>query len=70
MADDDYLTRKAAAAYLAKLGCPVAPKTLENLAANDNAGRGPSFTRAMTRIVRYRRADLDAWAARNMKRVE
>lgn len=70
MADDDYLTRKAAAAYLAKIGCPVAPKTLENLAVNGNAGGGPSFIRVMRGIVRYRRADLDTWATRNMKRVE
>ena len=70
MADDDLLNRKAASAYLDKLGCPVAPKTLRNMAANDNAGKGPSFFRFRWKTIRYKRSDLDAWARKEIRRVE
>lgn len=36
----------------------LSAKTLENLRLQ---GGGPSFSRLGYRIVRYRRADLDAW---------
>lgn len=70
MADDDLLTRKAASAYLEKLGCPVAPRTLSNLAANDNAGKGPPFYRFRWKSIRYKRSDLDLWVRKEIKRVE
>ena len=70
MAADDLLNRKAAAAYLTKLGCPVSPKTLAVKATNGNAGRGPPFFRYTWHAVRYARKDLDDWASKNMMRVD
>lgn len=70
MADDELLTRKAASGYLIKLGCPVSPRTLANMASNDNAGNGPAFIRFRWKTVRYKRADLDAWAVKEAVRVE
>ena len=64
---DKLLTRKEAAAYLERIGCPrVSVRTLEKWAANGNAGRGPSFTR-LRKMVGYRKSDLDAWAYREAK---
>jgi hypothetical protein len=68
-ATTEWLSRKEAAIYLKRLGCPIAPKTLENLASNNNAGCGPPFTRIGWKCVRYLRTDLDAWASRRMVRV-
>ena len=59
---DDWLSRKEAANYLASIGCPVSARSLEKRAANNNEGRGPSFTRVGWRTVKYQRRDLDAWA--------
>lgn len=70
MADDDLLTRKAASSYLSKLGCPVSPRTLANMASNDNAGKGPPFIRFRWKTVRYKRSDLDAWALKETVRIE
>ena len=70
LADDDLLNRKMASAYLERLGCPVAPKTLANLAANDNAGRGPPFFRFRWKAIRYKRSDLEIWAKKEIRRVE
>ena len=67
---DDQLSRKEAAAYLTKLGCPISAQTLANMACNDNAGGGPGFLRFRWRTVRYRRGDLDEWAKRQSVRVE
>jgi hypothetical protein len=58
----EWYSRKEAAGYLASIGCPVSVRMLENRAANNNAGRGPSFTRIGWRMVKYHRRDLDAWA--------
>lgn len=61
----EWLTRKEAAAYLTKIGCPISSRTLDNLARNNNEGNGPSFIRIGTgewRRVRYRITDLDQWA--------
>ena len=69
-ADAEWLTRKEAAKYLATLGCPMSPKTLANLAANGNAGKGPPFTRARWTIARYTKGDLEAWAESQMRRVK
>lgn len=71
--DDDLLGRKAAATYLQRKGCRTSPGTLANLAANENAEQGPPFTRYRRKgrnYVSYRRADLDAWAAKKLRRVE
>lgn len=68
--ESDWLTRKEACAFLGRLGCPVSPRTMGNWASNGNARRGPPFTRARWRIVRYQRGDLREWAKRETVRVE
>ncbi len=65
-----WLTRKQAAAFLADIGCPISPKTLAIKAVNNNAGKGPAFTRSGWRSVRYEPADLRAWAATQIVRIE
>jgi hypothetical protein len=60
----EWLTRKEATALLAELGHPMAPQTLANLAANGNKGKGPPFRRFRHKTVRYDRAALIAWAAK------
>lgn len=67
---DEWLSRKEAARYLESIGCPVSARSLETRAANNNEGRGPPFTRVGWKTVRYRKADLDAWAKREAVRVE
>lgn len=67
---DDWLSRKEAAIYLATLGCPMSAKALAKRASNNNAGKGPSFTRFSWKCVKYLRRDLDLWAAREIIRVE
>jgi len=66
----DWLTRKQAAIYLTSIGCAISEGTLTNMAANNNAGRGPPFTRVSWKVIRYNRADLDDWAAKRCVRVE
>jgi hypothetical protein len=70
MSEDEFFTRKAAALYLKKLGCPISPVTLGNMSRPKYRVKGPPYIRTLTRIVRYRRRDLDAWAAANSVRVE
>lgn len=63
----EWLSRKEAANYLTSIGHPITEKTLSNKASNHNTdqGGGPSFTRIGWNFpVQYRRADLDAWAAK------
>ena len=67
---DDWLNRKRASEYLVGLGCACSVKTLENFAINDNADGGPPFTRYRRSTVRYKRSDLDAWAAKQLRRIE
>jgi hypothetical protein len=67
---DQWLTRKKAVAYLERLGCPISIRTLEKWASNDNAGKGPPFSRSRKRIVRYKLSDLSAWASKEIVRVE
>lgn len=71
-APGDWLTRKDASAYLGKIGLPMAPHTLANRAANNNRGKGPPFHRLRGgwNCVWYKRSDLDAWAKRELVRVE
>ncbi len=54
----DILNEAEAAALLNALGVPVAARTLAN---RRWAGNGPLFVKVASR-VRYRRADLEAWA--------
>ncbi len=68
--DNEWLTRKEAAEYLTSLGCPMAARTLENLACNNNAGSGPSYRRTGWRTVRYYTPDLEKWAKARVIRVE
>ena len=65
---DDWLTRKEAATYLASIGCPISKRALEKRASNNNAGKGPAFTRIGWRTVRYKREDLDSWAYKETTR--
>jgi hypothetical protein len=66
---DPPLSRKEAARYLTSIGCPISPKTLANLAAVDNSGGGPSFTRLRQLRVLYLRADLETWARAQYEKV-
>ncbi len=73
MSDDDLLNRAQAAAYLKKLGCKTAENTLAIMAMGNNAGGGPPhliYKNKRRRHVSYRRGDLDAWAAKKVRRVE
>jgi hypothetical protein len=58
----EFLGRKECANYLTALGIDIAPKTLSNLAANNNGGNGPPFIRTRWSKVYYRRTDVDEWA--------
>jgi hypothetical protein len=60
--EKEWLSRKEAARYLLRFGVKLTPKTLANLASNQNAGNGPSFTRDGWKTVQYRPCDLEAWA--------
>lgn len=67
--DETWLTRRAAATYLTRIGCPVGHRTLEKMANNNNAGKGPPYTRLGWKTVRYLQSDLDSWAKKRMVRV-
>lgn len=64
-----FLSRKEAAVYLESIGCPISVRSLEKWASNNNAGKGPPFTRIRWKIVRYSRADLDQWAYAEVERI-
>jgi len=66
---DDWLTRKEAAIYLSDMGFPMTVRALEKRAANNNAGKGPSFTQFSWKCVKYLRRDLDEWALKQTKRI-
>jgi hypothetical protein len=70
MVESDWLCTKEASSYLKTIGCFISPKTLANLRNNNNAGKGPTFSRTRWKTVRYLKADLQAWAAQNVERVE
>ena len=67
---EQYFTRKHAAAFLTRIGCPVTYQQLLWWASKGNAGRGPPFIRIGERMIRYSETDLTAWARTNVKRVE
>ena len=58
----EWMSRKEAAHYLEQIGCPITARGLEKRAANNNAGKGPPFSRIGWSAVRYNRSDLDSWA--------
>ena len=68
--EETWLSRKAAAMYLTRIGCPITHRTLEKVASKNNSGGGPPFVRAGWKAVRYRQSDLDTWAKKRMIRVE
>lgn len=65
-----WLTRKEAARYLTSIGCPITYRSLEQMSRKNNLGKGPAFYRTGWHTVRYKKADLDAWAEKKMERVE
>lgn len=69
MGDNTFLNIKAAAAYLNKIGCPISYSNLRRLA---RLQQGPAYTKVkMDRTtIHYQRPDLDAWAAKNVTRIE
>lgn len=68
--EKDWMSRKEAAIYLTRMGYTIAPQTLAKLGCNNNAGKGPAFTRQGWKAVVYARADLDAWRRKRSVRVE
>lgn len=56
---EDYLSRDGAATYLG-----VSRSYLAGLACR---GGGPAFIKLGSRLVKYRRSDLDAWAAARVR---
>lgn len=66
----NWLNRKEAAQYLTARGRRISAQALANMASNNNAGKGPPFTRFGWKCVQYARADLDAWMERERQRVE
>jgi hypothetical protein len=71
MAHDEkqWLSRKEAALFLTRLGYPISAGTLANMASNNNAGRGPSFTRYSWRKISYNRLELLQWVQQQARRV-
>lgn len=65
-AEPAWLTRKQAAAFLSRIGCPMSADKLCRLAKNG----GPAHTRSGHRTIRYQPEDLRKWAERQMKRFE
>jgi hypothetical protein len=68
--DETWLSRRSAAIYLTRLGCPTSKQTLDRMALHNNRRKGPPFVRSSWKCVRYLQSDLDTWAQRRMERVE
>lgn len=66
----EWLTRKEAATYLGKIGCPVSVRTLLNYARDYNLGKGPAFYKIRGYSIRYKTSDLRAWASKQVERIE
>ncbi len=66
----DWMSRKEAARYLTSKGRKISAQTLANMASNNNAGKGPPYTRISWTSVVYERRDLDGWLKSQMIRVE
>lgn len=67
--ESEWLTRKEAARYLGTLGYSLSPAYLSNLASNNNARKGPPFSRFGWNTVRYQRDDLRTWLEARVTRV-
>ena len=61
------MPRKQAASYLASLGYPIAPRTLERLACS---GRGPPYQRFGSRTTSYDKDEVRTWAEARSMRIE
>ena len=68
--EETWLSRKAAAIYLTKIGYPITNRTLEKLANRNNSGHGPPYSRTSWKTTVYRETDLIAWAKARTVRVE
>lgn len=64
VADEVWLTRKAAAIYLSRLGVAMKHEYLAKLALPENKGKGPKYLKSGWRTVRYSKTELDAFAKR------
>jgi len=64
---EDRLDRHRAAIYLTAIGLPVAPFTLKSWSLRN---RGPAYLKQANGRVRYRRKDLNDWAAKQVTRCE
>jgi len=67
--EQEWFSRKQAAMYLERIGCPISARMLAIRASNNNKGNGPPYTRIGWKTVRYRRTDLDAWAKSETRRI-
>jgi hypothetical protein len=65
----EWLTRKECAEFLTLLGCKISAGTLSNLAANNNARKGPAFHRTRWSRVAYKTLDVEAWAKTQTVRI-
>lgn len=65
------LNRKEAANYLTAKGYQISAGRLATLAIDNNSGKGPPFiSYGRSRLVTYKRQDLDDWLAARSRRVE
>ena len=60
--DDEWMSRRAAAAYLTSIGCPVSWKTLANKACSKSADKGPAYVVSGWRSIAYSQSELDRYA--------
>jgi hypothetical protein len=63
MLEDDLFDPVAAGAYLGGTR-PIAKQTLAKYRCH---GRGPTFHKLPNGLIRYRKADLDAWLAKSLR---
>jgi hypothetical protein len=68
--EETWLSRKAAAIYLTRVGYPISNRTLEKMANKNNSGHGPPYSRTSWKRAVYRQSDLDTWAKARTVRVE
>ncbi len=67
--NEQLFSRKQAADYLRRRGCSISYQTLTNMAAHENAGKGPSYYKDGGRAV-YTQTDLEQWRHRRLRRIE
>lgn len=61
--DGRFLTPPQAAQILAELMCKSPPPSVQCLAKWRHEGQGPLYVRVTRKAIRYRREDLESWAA-------